>query len=176
MAHLIREEPSIREKLVNYYEERKKDLTDKKTAAGIIERRKEIRFKARLKVKFLIPFPPEEFKKYKKTVFATITETISFGGMSLKINDWDLLRFPKGSLIRLKVYLQNDKEVIYCWGKIKNVYRSPDNPSLGGFGLKIEKLSPKNSNKLRAYIQSEFRSVPKSESVPGFPDKLMSYR
>jgi len=152
LKSLIQEQPRAKKILLEYY--RKRLAGNKKTFTEIKfeERRRDPRLRDTLPVSLALIAESNSRRGNRPNSWETSSLDISVSGIRVVLSETDPKRFHSGDGVKLKIELPDPWKTIHCFGHVRQVSTSPDDPKMIVLGIKFINIPLIDLKKLREYI------------------------
>ncbi|MGD8776782.1 MAG: cyclic nucleotide-binding domain-containing protein [Syntrophobacterales bacterium] len=160
MREVVRQHPSVKNILLEYYNDRLKDSQEKRAKVGMVERRRHPRLKDGLEVN-LVGFTQTtaEGESSLGSLKAT-SQNISESGINLVVQGPVLDAIDHDDQMSLEIELPEPWGKIRTLGAIRRIQPHPDEREVTVVALEFVNLSAEDSQKLIEYIYGEDHSGP----------------
>jgi CRP-like cAMP-binding protein len=155
MREVVRQHPSVKKILLEYYNDRVKDSQEKRAKVGMVERRRHPRLQDRLEVN-LVGFTQTtgEGESSLGALRAT-SQNISESGINLVVQGPVLDAIDQDDQMSLEVELPEPWGKIRTLGAIRRIQPHPDERGMKVVALEFVELSAEDSQKLIEYLYGE---------------------
>lgn len=152
IREVVRRSAALKTRLDEYFHGRLNDLEAKKSAAGMVERRRHPRFNVRLPVNLSVSSASLVSEYFKGKVFHCLSRDISVSGIRLEVEDRFLQAMPIGCQLRLEIPLPQPYGSIRCLGTLRNVMEAKGNQNYGCLGVEFTGISREDRAKVERFL------------------------
>ena len=152
VREILKNSPSLKGILEEYYRELLKQLGKEKRAAGVRERRKNARFNVELRVDFSVSVASSDADEFQDKVFQAQASDLSVSGIRLRVRDLDLAQLPLGQKIHLVISLPQPWEMIPSVGILRNMSQDEENRDFAHLGIEFAEMTRDHKIALERFL------------------------
>ena len=155
MRNLLQQHPQLKGTLLEYYNDRLQDSQEKRSKAGMAERRRHPRLKDRLEVKIVGVSQTTAAGESSFGSLKATSQNISESGIVLVVQGPVLDKIDGDDQMRLEIELPEPWGEVRTLGAIRRIQPHPDEREMTVVALEFVDLSAEDSEKLIEYIYGE---------------------
>jgi CRP-like cAMP-binding protein len=155
MRGFLGKRPAVKQQLEMYCQGLHLEMAAKKRDAGVGERRHKPRFNVTLPVNFAVAPSYRVSGPFQWKIFNSFSQNLSLSGMRIKVQDRDVLAFPKGCPLRLEISLPEPRGTIQCRGALRHKEKPKDDKNFDFLGVEFVSLSRAMRDKLEMSLRSD---------------------
>jgi CRP-like cAMP-binding protein len=155
MVKLAKQHQQVKAMLVKYHKERIQDTLEKRTEAGMPERRHHPRLNERLKARFMAVSEVPTADQPTNIIYEASAEDISLSGAVLVLRKPAPVTLFKGSNIRLEITLPSPLGKIRTLGVVQRVQTPGEKDKESLLGVEFVGTSDEDTKKLKEFIYGE---------------------
>jgi two-component system alkaline phosphatase synthesis response regulator PhoP len=152
VREILKNSPSLKGSLEDYYRELLKQLGKEKRAAGVRERRKNARFNVELRVDFSVSLGSSDADEFQDKVFQAQASDLSVSGIRLRIRDLTLLQLPIGQKIHMVIFLPQPWGMVPSLGILRNMSQDKENRDFAYFGIEFAEMATDHNVALERFL------------------------
>jgi CRP-like cAMP-binding protein len=152
MRRVVKEHPTVKKVLVEYYQQRLGSTEQKRAEVGVDERRSDSRLKDRIQVKFVVLPQTTPNGVLKASSWAGVSVDITLSGIVVGVSGASTEPFQLQSEVRLEIELPQPWGEIRTLGTIRRVKPARTDPKVIMLGIDYAGIAESDAKKLKDYL------------------------